>query len=127
MEIQKRQPIGVELVKRGIVKEIDIQRALDFQKTSPQKKIGDILYEMGVSDPRTLIEAIGNIIGIKGMIIDTKTLNLRLVDYIGVENAKKLKVLPIEIVNGTKMKICFSNTTDRKGIEQIRMLLLKGL
>ncbi len=128
MEIQKRQPIGVELVKRGIVKEVDIQRALDFQKTSPQKKIGDILYEMGVSDPRTLIEAIGNIIGIKGMIIDTKTLNLRLVDYIGVENAKKLKVLPIEIVNGTKMKICFSNTTDRKGIEQIRMLLLnKGI
>ena len=112
MDLKKRQPIGVELVKRGIVKEIDIQRALDFQKTSPQKKIGDILYEMGVADPKTLIEAIGSIIGIKGMIIDTKTLNLRLVDYIGVENAKKLKVLPIEIVNGTKMKICFSNTTD---------------
>ena len=43
MDARKRQPLGIELVKRGIVTEEDIERALDYQKAEPNKKIGDIL------------------------------------------------------------------------------------
>ena len=43
METRRRQPIGVELVKRGVVKEKDIETALQYQKDHPNKKIGDIL------------------------------------------------------------------------------------
>ena len=35
--MEKRQPIGIELVKRGIVTEEDIEKALDYQKTHPRK------------------------------------------------------------------------------------------
>ena len=48
MAFGKRQPIGVELVKRGIVTENDVQTALIEQKKSPNKKIGEILKEMNV-------------------------------------------------------------------------------
>ena len=62
------------------------------------------------------------------MIIDAKSLNLRLVDYIPMELVKSIKAIPIEIVNGNRIKICFSNTTNRRGMEQIRVILLnKGL
>ena len=44
MEMRRRQPIGVELVKRQIVTENDIERALEYQRQHPSKKIGDILY-----------------------------------------------------------------------------------
>ena len=44
MDIRKRQPIGVELVKRGVVTELDIKNALEYQKDHPNRKIGDILY-----------------------------------------------------------------------------------
>ena len=40
MEGKKRQPLGIELVKRRIVTEEDIARALDYQRTEPRKKIG---------------------------------------------------------------------------------------
>lgn len=30
--MEKRQPMGIELVKRGIVTESDIEKALDYQK-----------------------------------------------------------------------------------------------
>ena len=43
MEIRKRQPIGVELVKRGIVTEADIEQALQYQREHPSKKIGDMM------------------------------------------------------------------------------------
>ena len=41
--MEKRQPMGIELVKRGIVTESDIEKALDYQKTHTNKKIGDII------------------------------------------------------------------------------------
>ena len=44
MDSRKSQPIGVELVKRGIVKQKDIENALQYQKEHPRKKLGDILY-----------------------------------------------------------------------------------
>ena len=32
MELRRKQPIGVELVKRGIVTETDIENALQYQE-----------------------------------------------------------------------------------------------
>ncbi len=36
MEMKRRQPIGVELVKRGVVTENDINRALEYQRKTTQ-------------------------------------------------------------------------------------------
>ena len=65
MDLKRRQPIGVELVKRGIVKDIDIEKALDYQKEHPNKKIGDCIYELNLCDPVLLKKEIGDIIGEK--------------------------------------------------------------
>ena len=127
MEIRKRQPIGVELVKRGIVKEEDIQKALEYQKAHPDKKLGDILHELELAEPRTLIKAIGEIVGIKGIIIGNKDFNIHLMDNISMDVVKKEKVLPLEI-NNEKIKVAFSNSTDSRGMERVKLLLLnKGL
>ena len=34
-------PLGIELVKRGLINENDITTALEYQKTHPKKKLGD--------------------------------------------------------------------------------------
>ena len=68
MEQKRRQPLGIELVKRGIVTEEDIERALDYQKAEPRKKIGDILNILRVCDPYVLINAIGDILDERGNI-----------------------------------------------------------
>ena len=59
MDMRKRQPIGVELVKKGVVTEKNIEDALEYQKTNPDKKIGDILYILNACEPNKLIQAIG--------------------------------------------------------------------
>ena len=43
MEMRRRLPIGVELVKRNIVTESDIEKALEYQRKHPNTKLGDIL------------------------------------------------------------------------------------
>lgn len=127
MEVRKRQPIGVELVKRGIVKEKDIENALQYQKEHPDKKIGDILYQLDVCEPNILIEAIGDIIGEKGILLTGNRIRVKLTDYFSLDIAKKNKVVPFE-VNAGKIKVCFANTVNTKNMNTIKLLLLnKGL
>ena len=127
MDIRKRQPIGVELVKRGIVSEIDIKNALEYQKEHPNRKIGDILYILNVCDPKKLIEAIGDIVGVKGILLHARNIKVRLNDYMSLDIAKKNKVIPFEVSAG-KVKVCFANTVNDKNMDTIKLLFLnKGL
>ena len=127
MAFGKRQPIGVELVKRGIVTENDVQTALIEQKKSPNKKIGEILKEMNVCDQRTLIRAIGDILGVKGVILTKESVQIDILDYISIEMAKRYHVVPFGLENG-KIKVCFSDVTNRRNFEAVKMLMLnRGL
>ncbi len=127
MDRRRGQPIGVELVKRGIVKEGDIGNALQYQKEHPSQKLGDILYILNVCDPQILIEAIGDILGEKGILLTNDKIKVKLTDYFSLDVAKKNKVVPFE-VNSGKIKVCFANTVNKVNMNTIRLLLLnKGL
>ena len=127
MEMRRRQPIGVELVKRQVVTENDIERALEYQRQHPDKKIGDILYILDVCDPYKLIETIGEIIGTKGIMLTNRNMKVKLTDYMSLDVAKKYKAIPFEVSAG-KVKVCFANTVNERAIETVRLLFLnKGL
>ena len=115
MDVRKRQPIGIELVKRGIVKESDIDNALQEQRRDPDKKLGEILNDMQVCDSYTLIQTIGDILGVKGILLTESLIKIDVLEYISLEVAKRNKVIPFEVDNG-------------RNIETIRLLMLnKGL
>ena len=119
--------MGVELVKRGIVNEEAIEEALTYQREHPNQKIGDILYILGLAEPKTLIEAIGEILGTKGILLNSESIKINLTDYISLDIAQKNKAVPFEVSSG-KIKVCFANTVNNRAMETIRMLFLnKGL
>lgn len=127
MDVRKRQPLGVELVKRGIVGEADISNALEYQRDYPNKKIGEILYLQNACEPTKLIEAIGDILGKKGILLTRNSIKIKITDYISIDIAKKNKVIPFEVSQG-KIKVCFATTTNSRNMDSIRMLMLnKGL
>ena len=127
MDLKRRQPIGVELVKRGIVSESDIDQALEYQREHPKKKLGDILYILDVTDPYKLIEAIGEIIGTKGVMLTNNNIKVKITDYISLDIARDNKAIPFEVNNG-KIKVCFADNVNQKSMDALRLLLLnKGL
>lgn len=119
--------MGVELVKRGIVTENDIENALEYQKDHPSKKIGDILYILNASEPNKLIEAIGDIIGTKGILLTHSKIKIKITDYISLDVAQKNKVVPFEVSAG-KIKVCFADTANNRNMDTVRLLFLnRGL
>lgn len=125
--MEKRQPIGIELVKRGVVKESDIEKALDYQKTHPNKKIGDILDILQLCDSGVLISAMGEILDERAIYLLEKDIRIDALEYVSLDIMKQNKAIPFEIASG-KIKVCFADTSNKRSIEVIRLLLLnKGL
>lgn len=122
-----RQPIGIELVKKGVINENDIDKALQYQKTHPNKKLGDILNILELCDSYVLINAIGDILGEKGILLKESDVKLNLEEYVSLDVLKQNKAVPFEIDNG-RIKVCFADTANKRAVETIRLLLInKGL
>ena len=127
MEMRRRLPIGVELVKRNIVTETDIEKALEYQREHPSMKLGDILHILNLCDGEKLIQAIGDIIGEKGVLLTANTLKIRPTEYLSSEICKKNKCIPFEVIGG-KIKVCFTDKSIGGKTDSVKMLLLnKGL
>ena len=121
------QPLGIELAKRKIITETEIDKALSYQKMYPNKKLGDIIHILHLCDSEKLIKAIGEILDEKAILLEEGDIRVNLSDYISLDIAKKNKAIPFE-VDGNKIKVCFADTTDKRSIDTIRLLLLnKGL
>ena len=127
MATDKKSTIGIELVKRGVVTQEDIERAIDYQKSNTSKKLGDILHILDLGDQNSLIQAIGEITGEKGIILHYADISIDITDYISLDVAKQNKAIPFDI-SGGRVKVCFADTTNKRAMDSVRLLLLnKGL
>ncbi len=124
---KQKQPIGIELAKRNLITENDINKALEYKKEHPEKKLADIINILGLCDEQKLIEAMGEILDARTILINVNDIKINPKDYISLDIMKKNKVIPFDVEAG-KIKVCFADNTNRRIIETVRLLLLnKGL
>lgn len=127
MASKQKQPIGIELAKRNLITEQDINRALEYQRSHPDKRLGDILHTLNVCDSEKLIQAIGEILDEKAILLKESDIRINSQDYISLDIMKKNKAIPFAEEAG-RVKVCFSDNSNKRAIETVRLLLLnKGL
>lgn len=122
-----RQPLGIELVRRGIVRQEDVARAIEYQKSNPREKLGDILYRLNVTDAERLLSAMGEILGEKTVMLTKDQIKIKVSSYISMDVAKEDLAVPFDVENGI-IKVCFASTANKSQIEAVRLLMLnRGL
>ena len=127
MGSNRKMPIGIELVRKGVVTEDDINEAVEYQKTHRKMKLGEILKEITDCDEGVLIDAIADILGEKGIPLRYSDIKINVEDYISLDIVRDCKAIPFEIEQG-KIKVCFSDVANRNNVERVKLLLLnKGL
>ncbi len=120
-------PLGIELVKKGTVTQEDISKALEYQKSHPDEKIGDILYKLNVTEPSKLLNAIGEILNEKVIMLCHEDIKIKVDNYMSLDTANEYCAIPFE-VNESTIKVCFADISNAKQIESMRLLMLnKGL
>ena len=127
METNKKRPIGIELVRRGLISQTDINRALEYQRKHPEKKIVEIIRTLNLCNEYVLLETLGEILNEKIIMITQNDVQININQYISLDVANKYKVVPFQI-SGNKIKVCFSDTLNREAVDTIKLILLnKGL
>jgi type IV pilus assembly protein PilB len=123
----RKIPLGVELIRRGLITERDIDAAIAYQKDNPEKKLGEIFHLLKVCKDEDLLNAIGEILGVKPVIINPLDLDFNFTSYVSMDIVRQHKVLPYAIEEN-KIKVAFADPSDKKVVNMIRMILLnKGL
>ena len=123
MDLRRRQPIGIELVKRGVVTETDIQTALEYQKQHPDEKLGDIIHNLHLCDEKDLLQTLGDVIGEKIILLKPEHVKVKFDEYISPDVLRKNNAVLFDIEDG-RAKVCFADTVNRRAIDTIRLLLL---
>lgn len=123
MDSKRRGPIGIELVRRGILTQADIDKALEYQKRNPGKKIIEIISILNLCDQFVLLQVLSDMLGEKAIMFSMNDVKIDVKKYISLDMAKKYLAVPYEI-NGDKIKVCFADTSSNTASEAIRLILL---
>ena len=116
-------PIGVELVRRGIVTDSQIRQAIEYQRLHPNMKLGDIIYTLGLADETQLASAISEIFGFSAILLDTTKITINPRTFYSLDIAKETKSLPFA-VEGDKCKVAFADPNNKTILRQITLLLM---
>ena len=119
----RRGPIGIELVRRGILTQADIDKALEYQRRNPNKKIIEIINILHLCDQYLILQVLGEILKEKAIMFSYNDVKIDVKKYIALEIAKRYKAIPFEI-NGNKIKVCFSDSATNASTEAVRLILL---
>lgn len=116
-------PIGVELVRRGVVNDSQIRQAIEYQKLNPRMRLGDIIYSLGLADEKQLLDAMSDIFAFPTVLLKSAEITINPRSFYSLDIAKETKSLPFA-VEGDKCKVAFSDLTDKATLRQISLLLM---
>ena len=119
----KKAPLGIELVRRGVISEKDIDTAYAYQKEHRDVKFGEIFHLLKLASDEELLNVISELIGVKPIIIDPASIDIKFTDYISMDIIRQHKVLPFA-VEDNKVKVAFANPEDKSVVNMVRMILM---
>lgn len=119
----KKAPLGIELVRRGVITEKDIDTAYAYQREHPNVKFGEIFHLLKLASDEELLNVIGDLLEVKPIIIDPAGLDIKFSDYISMDIIRQHKVIPFA-VEDNKVKVAFANPDDSTVVNMIRLILL---
>jgi type IV pilus assembly protein PilB len=96
---RRSQKLGNLLLDQGLISEADLLRALEAQKTG-HKRLGETLMAMNIVTANTLVNAVARQVGIQGCVLRHGLIDPKVARLIERDEAKRLKVLPIFLVEG---------------------------
>ena len=114
-------PVGLELVKRGVLTDTEVKKALEYQVLHPGMRLVDIIEKL---DRKLLLEETGKIFGVEGIDIKPEDITVSITEYYPLDIAKITKAIPFAVNNG-RLRVAFSRPNDEESLKKIRLLALR--
>ena len=63
----QKAPLGVTLIRKGLIKDSDIDKAIEYQRLHKGIKLGEAFHMLQLCNDQDLINTIGEVIGYKAV------------------------------------------------------------
>jgi len=122
---KSRRHLGDILYKAGLVKKQDVISAIKTSR-SHNKRIGEVLLELGLIGEETLTKAIAKQFGLKYVNLDKVTIPDDAAEMVPEDLMRKYNILPLGMNNG-KLKLIISDPLNLEMMDIVRFRLNKDL
>lgn len=119
--MEKNIPIGQILLNNGMITENQLNRALEFQKMTPQKRIGEILIELGYVTEKDVLESVAHRMGATYVDLLGYSIDPNAVALVPHNFAVRNTIVPIDFKNDS-LVIATSDALDFYLFEELAML-----
>lgn len=117
----KNIPIGEVLKQYGYITEEQIQKALEYQKSNKDKRLGDILIILGFVSESQMLEALGKRLGLKKISFNDIPIDINAVKTIPKQLCLKHNLIPFS-KDGGQLKVAINDPLNYYAIEDIRLI-----
>lgn len=117
----KNIPIGQILLNNGDITESQLQRALEFQKITQDKRLGTILVELGYVTERSMLKAMSERMDAPFIDILGYRINPKAAALLPREVAEKYNVLPVDFKNEA-LVVAANDALDFYVFDEIKMI-----
>ncbi|MDD5327655.1 MAG: ATPase, T2SS/T4P/T4SS family [Phycisphaerae bacterium] len=122
---EKRRHLGEILYKAGVVKKQPLIDAIKTSKTS-NKRLGQILLELGLVDEETLTKALAKQFGLEYVNLDKTAIPPDVIKLIPEDLIKRHSILPLGMNDG-RLKVIISDPLNLDMMDTLRFRLNKEL
>ena len=120
----KKNPIGIEFIKRGILTDAQVDRVLQYQKEHRDYKFGEIVDILEMCNKEDLLNTLAYKLQANPVML-TEDLAINPVQFLPRDVIINCKAIPFEL-NGNTLKVAFADPQDQDKIRDVELLLMNA-
>ncbi len=120
----KKNPIGVEFIKKGLLTDNQVDRVLQYQKEHRELKFGEIVDILDMCDKAQILETLAYKLEISPVLLDGD-IEVDPVKYVPRDMIINYRAMPFDI-EGNVVKVAFSDPLDVNKVKEIELLLMNA-
>ncbi len=120
----KKNPIGIEFIKRGLLTESQVERVLQYQKDHKELKFGEIVDVLEMCDKKKLLDVLAYKLQLNSVMLDTK-LDINPVEYMPRDMIVSYKAIPFKLEN-KKLSVAFADPLNSERVKEVELYLMNA-
>jgi len=120
----RKNPIGLEFIKSGLLTDIQVTRVLEYQKDHRELKFGEIVDILDMCDKSDLLEILSKKLQYEGVLLDEE-LEITPVDYLPRDIIINFRALPFKL-DGNKLSVAFADVQSIQKLKEIELMLMNA-
>lgn len=119
---EKKNPMGVELIKKGLLTSSQVERVLDYQKNHRDMKFAEIVDVLDMCDKTELLNVLAEKLKVTPAFI-TDGIELNPVEFLPRDIIINYRVIPFAL-DGNTLSVAFSDPLDVNKVKEVELLLM---